>query len=167
MATEKLTIHEAAVRLGITDRQVTNLLADGLPHVGAGNKRRILWPEARRWRDDQLRAEGARRVRPSSADEADARKKAAEAQLKELELAERRGELVRLDVAERWLVEAFGRVASKLKSLPGSVAMQVVGQTLPERQRQAQALVDEVMAELARADDVPVIEDEVEEGEDT
>lgn len=88
-----LTKAEAAELLGFTERRLEQLVAEhphDLPCVGRGARRRFPWPALREWRDKQLVQHGVRSVRPQSLEEARARKLAAEADLAEMEAAERR-----------------------------------------------------------------------------
>lgn len=89
---------------------------------------------------------------PASQKEAKARKLAAEAAIKELELAERRGELIHVDVFRKLVGEVFGRVRAKLVALKGSLPPRLTGLESP---RDAQAVlgpgIDEAIAELAEA----------------
>lgn len=161
MATERLSRNEAATRLGLTPQQVGRLVADGMPSATKGSGYVVLWPEARRWRDNQLREEGARKAKPSTMDEARLRRETADAELKELELAARRGELIPLTDYDQSVAATFARVRSKLLNLPNAVAMRVTGDTLAARTAQAQSLVDEIMGELSGAADVPELEEGV------
>jgi hypothetical protein len=115
-----------------------------------------LWPDFPRWWGDQREEGGKRRAAPSTLDEARLRRETAEAELKELELSERRGEVVSVEVHARMLNDALGRAASKLKNLPRTISLRVTGETIPERERQARPLVEEVASELAAGQDVPL-----------
>jgi len=90
---EKIHISDAALRLGLTERRLRQLITEyrDVPHVGQGRDMRFLWPELREWRDKQLIQQGAQSVRPSSVEEARRRDISAAADLKEMEVAERRG----------------------------------------------------------------------------
>lgn len=61
-------------------------------------------------------------AKPADADEARARKLAAEAELAEMERDERRGQLVPISVVERVVSEEYAAVRAKLLSLPGKLA---------------------------------------------
>jgi hypothetical protein len=155
MTTKMITPEDAADRLGVSIRQVQVLCEEGMPHEGLGNRRFVLWPEARHWRDKRIEAKTKKSLRAGGAEESKDRKLAAEAEMAEMELAQRRGEVMPVEDGEREIGEAFARVRSKLLNLPNAIAMRVTSETLPGRKEQAQMLVDEVMAELAAGEDVP------------
>jgi hypothetical protein len=135
-------------------RQLENLIIQGMPCEGEEGARRIPWPEARAWRDQQFINLG-KSYGAGKRTDAKERRAEADAELIELELAERRGELMTLAEGERILDAAFGRVRAKLLAFPHAAAMRITGDNLPLRIKEAQLLVDEIMSDLARADDVP------------
>ena len=88
------------------------------------------------------------------------RREKAQAQLREIELAERNGRLMTLDDFERAVGDAFGRVRAKLLNLPARAAQAAVGaQTIGEALLRIEPVVREVMDELRRADDVPELDE--------
>lgn len=156
---EKLSRNAAAARLVLTPQQVSNLVRDGLPHERRGAGYVVVFPDAMAWYKARLREEGKRAAAPTTLSEARLRSETADAELKELELAERRGELMTVAQFEAAVGEAFARTRSKLLNLPAAAAMRVVGETLLARTQEAQALVDEVLRELVVAEDVPDAEE--------
>lgn len=66
-------------------------------------------------------------LRPNARDDAETRRSIAKARLVELELAEREGDLVRLDVVEEELGDVLGEVRARFMNLPGRVATQLLG----------------------------------------
>lgn len=70
----------------------------------------------------QAEARAAASSRPADAEEARARKLAAEAELAEMERDERRGQLIPISVVERVVSEEYAAVRAKLLSLPGKLA---------------------------------------------
>ena len=159
MATEKLTRKEACKRLGgMPERTFARLVSEGLPRKGDGTAARFPWPEIWHWYVDRERraaAEAAKRPLPADLAEAELRIAQAKANRAELELAEMRGELMTVPQFESQLGDAFERVASKLKNLPRTVALRVTATSIAERETQVRPLVDEVLGELAKAEDVP------------
>ncbi len=143
-----------AATIGLTTRQVTNLRTKGLPHKTRGNTVVIPIPEGIKWYVE-FKAAAMAPAAPTSLDDARQRYEAARAETAELDLAERRGELVAVKDHERMLSDAMARMASKLRNLPYKVATQVTGKTMDARQATARRLVDEVSQELCAADDVP------------
>ena len=162
MRKEKLSRAAAADRLVLTPQQVSNLVRDGMPSEKKGAGYVVVFPDAMAWYKARLREEGARKAAPSTLDEARLRRETADAELKELELAERRGELVTVEVHAKLLNDAFARAGSKLKNLARAIALRVTGATIPEREAQALPLVNEVARELAAGEDVPADETEEE-----
>lgn len=162
MATKRLTREQARAALGdMPERTFAQLVSEGIPREGDGQQARFPWPEVWRWYLQRERAKAREAVKPADTTlvEAERRELVAKAELRELELAERKGELVPLADFDRAVAATFARVRSKLLNLPNAVAMRVTGETLAARTAQAQALVDEIMGELSGAADVPEPED--------
>ena len=143
-----------AIMLGVTPRQVARYRDLGMPYRTDGNRILILMPAGINWLVER-RAATMPQAQPTSLDEARQRYEAARAEMAELELGVRRGELVAVKDHVRMLSEAMERMASKLHNLPYKVATQVTGKTMDARQAQARRLVDEVSKELCAAEDVP------------
>lgn len=156
MATERLSIQDACKYLGIKDRQLRNLMNDGLPYAGVGKRVRVLWPEARRWRDDQLRAEGARRAEPKDLAEAEQRKLSAEAQLAEVRLKREEGKLIDREDVREAAGTMFARFRVQALTLPQRWAPKVVGlRTLPEATAVLEAAVVEALTALSEEELCP------------
>lgn len=167
MATKLLTRVQARRALGdMPSRTFDRLVSGGIPREGDGEAARFPWPECWHWylkRERSAAKEELRQSLPQPAGmdlaESGMREAAAKAALKELELAERRGEVVPVvDSIER-MADVFGRVRSKLLNGPRQVALRVTGTTIPEREGQARGVFDEIMAELEAGDDLPGGED--------
>lgn len=115
--------------LGVTQYTVKTYIAQGMPagsSTGSGKKREFDSGLAIQWLIDQKVAE----VAPTddeqeSADEADRRRKIANASLIELELAQKRGDLIPMAVAENVIDRAFGLVATQLDGLAGRLAAEL------------------------------------------
>jgi len=151
----ELTKAEAGDRLGIGPKQLMRHVADGMPHSGSGVKIRFPWPAIRKWRDDFLVESGKRKATPTSIDEAELQLTAAKAQIEELKLEEMRKRLLKREDAAKWFEDACQRVRGHLLPLPQKLAPRVVGvRTTQEALAAIQPIVDEVMDELHRADDV-------------
>lgn len=168
-----ITKAEAAELLGLTERRLEQLVAEDprVPCVGRGKNRRFPWPGLREWRDRELVQQGVRSVRPQSIEEARARKLAAEADLAEMEAAERRGELMPTTLWRQRFAAACGRLRALLLNLPSRYGPQLL-ETLAKRLRPEDLrriedfltrMVQETMAELEASDDVPE-DEETEQG---
>ena len=148
---ELISIAECAKRLGLTVRQVQRLRVDGLPMQGD----RVVWPAARIWRDERLIERGRQQAVPTDAKEAKNRKTAAEAELAELDVAQRRGELVPLAEAEREWANVLGGLRARILAMPGKYAPRL-GLPIAQAQRHLEDISRELLAELAdTADDIP------------
>ncbi len=156
---------EAAARLGLTDRRLRQLLAEhrDVPSIGHGKQRLFLWPELREWRDKNLIQQGVASVRPGSVEEARARKLAADADLREMEVAERRGALMPAALFRQEFEAACSRMVAHQLNAPGRYAPQLLA-AFPERLRAddlikaeefIRRLMQDQMAELEAGDDVP------------
>lgn len=140
---------ELADLLGVTSRQVHNLVQKGLPRSSDGS-----YPaaEAIRWYVDWK----AQQALPSDLLTARTRREAALAEQEELKLAEMRHQLCTVEQFKRCVDDAFSRVAAKLRVLPSRAAPQLVGcATEAEAFERIKREVDEVMRELYEAEDVP------------
>ncbi len=125
MSQKRLTKAAAAERLGISPKQLERYVADGIPCAGTGAKRRFPWPQIRAWRDKLLVAQGDARAtakvarRPAiSLDAARLRKETADAQLKEIAVAEAEGRLIPLDMHGRLYAAACDRLRAVLMAIP-------------------------------------------------
>lgn len=148
---ETVSKKECAARLNLTTRQITNLVDAGMPRNVEGNRVSFPWPDALHWYIQyRIDAEVARNG-PADFEAARARKMAAEAELAELELAQRRGLLLTTDDFRRELEAPLVRVRAALQNVPGKYAPRCVGLETPAI---AQGVLDEVvreaMTELAR-----------------
>lgn len=161
MSQRRLTKAEAADRLGISSKQLERYVSDGIPCTGTGAKRRFPWPEIRAWRDKVLIAQGKAlaeskidRRPPVSLDEARLRKETAEAQLKEIALAEAEGKLIPLETHGRLFAAACDRLRSALMAVP-SKYMGRIQQTRTDAEAHAvgEAIRDETLRALSGQSD--------------
>lgn len=146
MAAETLTQKDLAVRLAITPRQIRNLHDEGLPREDSG---RYPWPEARDWYVEFKQHEHVRRLGfetggSESFEKARARKTAAEADLKLLQLAERRGILVPVDVIQTTLARVAERIRQRILGIPDRWALELVGL---EEEADARAVLERAVSE--------------------
>ena len=84
-----------------------------------------------------------------TADEAHRRKETALAELRELELAEKRGEVIPLDDIEDALAARESNMRARLLAIPTTVAMLLEGMTADERRKVIADAVAEALEELA------------------
>jgi len=156
---ELVTNSEAARRLGMTPVSIGQWAAKpGCPTNGVGAKRRLVWPDFPKWRDQelarQIRAEAKESARPADLEEAKARKMAAEAELAELELAKARGDLITVDDAVKGAEKLFERLRARLIAVPGKEAHRFVGiKRLPQANKALRDVVDSALVELSKVDE--------------
>lgn len=82
--------------------------------------------------------------------EAQIRKTLAEAMIKELELEERKGQLIEISEAIGEVKDAFARIKSKLTAIPSRVALELSGLTNPKAiSALLEEVIDEVLQELS------------------
>lgn len=162
---ERIPIAEAAARLGLTVRRLQQFVAEhrDVPSIGHGKQRLFLWPELREWRDKNLIQQGVASVRPGSVEEARARKLAADADLREMEVAERRGMLMPAALFRQDFEAACARIVAHQLNAPGRYAPQLLA-AFPDRLRAddlvraeefIRRMIQDQMAELEAGDDVP------------
>ncbi len=70
--------------------------------------------------------------------------------LLEIEIARRKGELTENHLIETWVAEMVGSAKTVLLSLPGILAPQVVGLTVPDAERRIRDAIDEALLQLHR-----------------
>lgn len=103
---------------GVTSRTIRDWEKAGMPSHGTGRRRKYHVPECVAWRIEEERRRVHEELAPRlqeredtpKLDDSRARREAAVAALRELELAERRGELIPLDDHEHTLSEIAGVV---------------------------------------------------------
>src|SRR4051812_20691587 len=88
-----VTLDDAARHFKKTRRTLENWLGQGMPHRRQGRRVLLHLPDVQEWREEQVRAEERAKTAPTEASER-ARKLRAEANLRELDEAERRNRLI-------------------------------------------------------------------------
>ena len=167
-AASTITKRDFAIRFGISENQLERLFQQGMPHEKHSRRVLVPMPAGRVWYHEYLVEKGRRQSAPKSSDDARRRRAAAEAELAELDLAQRRKETVLLVEAERWVADAFGRVRAKLQNLTPRLAGVVVGLTsVQQAQSRIEPVVMEAMEELRVASDVPTPADLDDDGTDS
>lgn len=162
MSRRWLTRTDAKAALGeMPARTFALWVKRGLPRKGDGKKEQYPWPDVYHWILDQIERRARENARPKDIEEAHKRKAAADAELAELELAERRNLLMTVEAYESIVGAAFARVAARLKAAPTKYAPRIVGlKTIPDAVTILQAAFHECMDELYQGKDVPVPDDE-------
>lgn len=169
MKSELLTKSQLAERFGVDVRSITNWAAEGMPQRSRSGKPAFAWAECRDWRENKVR-EDARATRHAGGSE-DVKVKMAELRLRaalaetesaELDLAERRGQLVTID----YMTGEFERITSALRasllSLPAAWADRLGScATTVDRMLMLEDCVNELMSTLSGG-----VEDDGEPDED-
>lgn len=138
--------------LAVTERTTHNLEKKGMPAAGPGK----FDPEAATaWYQDYKDSGG----RSGTLVEAETRLKTAEAELKEIKLAQARGELIPRSLVEASLSQIFSSVQAKLVGYPKRLIPQLAipQKFWPEAIATADRILYEILDDLAEAKDVPRI----------
>lgn len=122
--------------LGLTTRQIRNLERDGIlrAEIDAHGKKVYPWPESNH-RYIQYKVEEAKGKRTSveeSIQEAELRAAIADAEMKEIRLAQLRGEVIHIDDVEKLVREPLETAAALLKSFKHRWSSVLVGCETPQ-----------------------------------
>lgn len=131
-----LDLADTAALLCMTKRQVQNLVELGLPKHGSGHGAAYDWAEVFPWylnyridlarKREQSKPDAGKpretTVRGETLSQATTRKVIAEADLKEIERARERGQVVAIADVERNIAEVATNVKTKLLALPSKLA---------------------------------------------
>lgn len=156
--TLKLTItqRELARRLKLSVQQVANLVARGMPREQNGQ-----YDPDKCWRwylEFKTKRAGQREgVEDESRERA--RKLAADADLTELAVEERRGNLVTVEYMSKQLERICLRLRSRALSVPGKWAPMLVGcRTVPEAQARLEEAIGECLAAMSETGEDPELD---------
>lgn len=141
---------EAARRLGVSHQAIGQWVRKPeAPTEYRGGKLFLRWPDFPQWWVASRVAGARRSITPSSLDDARTRREAAMAELAELDLAERRGELVTVADYQTELAAICTRIRSRLVALPGKWAPRLAAvSSTAEAQGQLEAGMYDVLTEL-------------------
>lgn len=147
---------ELAQAFQVTTRTIRAWEGEGMPALGSGREKRYSLPEAVAWRVDQLRAADMAELASDAPTKAvsDARIAHAKAQLLEIEVQERAGQLVPLAAYDQVLVEVFAKIRTRILNFPGRWAPELVGfdsprQVHPVLSRMARELLEDLSGPAA------------------
>lgn len=150
------TITQCAGDIDLSTRQLQKYAKlPGCPRKSNGKGGWLYeWPAFNRFVRERSAEVAAEAVRPQDYDEARTRKVAAEAELAELQLAEQRGDLIRIEDAAKIADDAFDRIRARLVAVPTKEAHRLVGLTkTPKVVTVLRAVVNTVLEELGSAAD--------------
>ena len=110
-----MNLQALAIRLGVSTKTVSSWLRKGCPGTRAATGAyRFNLKQVIRWRDQNLRPPAG----PSSYSEARARKEAALAELRELQLRQKKGELVTRESVQKATFASRRRARDQFQNLP-------------------------------------------------
>jgi excisionase family DNA binding protein len=173
---ETLELEDIASLLGVSERMVRNYIKDNdLPCVGDGRGRRFVWADVREWyvsyriEKDGSRGNEACQIPEDDAEnmeQASLRKLKAEADLKELELATKRGEVVAIEDVKRSVENVAASLKSAILAMPSKLATRLVG--MKDKRAINDVLTgeaEELCRKLQHVADKPVDDGEESDGE--
>lgn len=138
--------------VGVSSRQITNYVKDGMPFINIGNSKQRSFPIKKCI--DWLILKGYMEIKYDKSTETEEdledlppkeRKDLADARLKELELAKKKGELISLDEIRTEVEYIVSSVKNKALGVPSKIAPALIGiGTIAE----TKAILDEAMYEL-------------------
>lgn len=138
-----MTKSELAASLGLKPRQIDNLVVEGMPRRKVGRSW-IYGPDAEAWYW-RRKVEAVGSAKKGQLDAARMRRELAQAELAELEVAQRRGDLVPLVDAKREVGRLAELVRARLVAAPGRFAHRWQAS---RSHQDAQQVLDEVMREI-------------------
>jgi phage terminase Nu1 subunit (DNA packaging protein) len=153
-ATKGATKAEIARLFGVSVQAIDGWLARGLPYMSRPDRPGASYRFDPRavvaWRVEYLTAAATAARGDVDLEEAKRRKVAAEAELAELDLAERRRDLIPADDVEAWAASAFARVRARLLSVPAKCApLASTAATTAQAEAAIRDAVCEALAELS------------------
>jgi phage terminase Nu1 subunit (DNA packaging protein) len=157
----KIEQKELAKRLGLTSRQIHNLVEAGMPRVMEGTKAFYPWPESNHWylkhKIDAAQAAGKSKTE-KNAELAD-RKLEIEVRRAELDLGREEGSLVTIDYMEQQLEAMLQRLRAKLLNFPAKWAPALVGmRSIAEAQARLEPALHEAMEALTETGEDPELD---------
>lgn len=156
---------ELARILGISTKTVSRYQTEGLPFTGKGQSARFDVTACVQWyaqKQAQIAMSQVDIGKVSlSEEEVKVRKLLAEAQMKELELAQMRGELVLVEDAEKEITRHLTQLRGKVTAIPGVWGAKVLGlKDIHEAVDILSDLVDRLMHELANDEEGDGLDEE-------
>lgn len=158
MAGKICNLNELAAHLDVTRQTVDRWLKAGCPYVtkadrDAGKEWELDLAAVVDWRKDREVEKAIGTASGATIDEAKRRKTAAEAELAELDLAERRGQVVAVAAVMKFFGDQVSSARARLLALPTKAAPLMVPITdVVEAREQLDAIVRECLNELSGYD---------------
>ncbi len=154
----KVSKTELAGILGLTTRQITNLVDEGMPREVNGNRVIFDLPTAVQW---YVRfKEGKSQLGDQEKKNLTTRRLELEVKLAEHELAKADGSIVTLDYMEQQLGAVLQRIRAKVLNLPGKYAPALVGlRSIAESQTRLESISTEIITALSDTGEDPELDD--------
>jgi phage terminase Nu1 subunit (DNA packaging protein) len=144
--------------LGISVQTVDAHVRRGMPAAFRGSRGKQWSFEVAAcvgWLLEQKGKEGLGDTTGLDLDEARRRKMAAEAALAEYDLAEKRGDVIQIDLSAKMVTEVFTSVRTRFLAIPSKLAPIMAAITTPEEARDIlDGAINEALSELASTDDL-------------
>ena len=160
---EKLKQKEAAERLGVTGRQIHNLVNEGMPTELEAGKRLYPFPECSTWYIEykiQAAAPKSDKVRDQLR-EIELRKALVEVRQLELDLARDESRVVTIDYMEQQYAAMLEGLRGKLLNFSGKNAPQLVNLDTPAKVRTVlDAAIADVMGALVEVGSDPALDED-------
>jgi phage terminase Nu1 subunit (DNA packaging protein) len=143
-----LTATESAKLLGVSLRQLSYMVQDGLPRKHSGKKVRYDWGQVCAWKESK--SNGQQQTDDQKLSIQQARKYSVDAERAELKLRKERGDLVSVKDVTRALIQSNAIIRAKLLGIPTKLAPRLSGRhTTVEIKAILQTEIYEVLRELA------------------
>jgi phage terminase Nu1 subunit (DNA packaging protein) len=152
---------EIADRLDLSERRITQLVrTHDFPRRVSGRSVTFPWPRCLHWYVQFKQEEALKRAAPAepkNLEEAEKRKAIADAEIAEFRLAKMRGEVVPLDLYRAELRRVLDRVRARFVSVPGEYAPRLIGLAeMPAAVAVLRDLVTSVLGEMQGAGAEPM-----------
>jgi len=175
-----LDTEDIAMLLGVSSRMIRNYVRDkDLPSKEDGRGRRFNWPDVLEWyvryRAEMSGSDGSEAEesggegdewQTETMEQAELRKTIAEADLKELELARGRGQVVAIQDVQRTMANLAKAIQTKILAWPSKLAMKMAGKP----REQIRAILDhdarQICHELATIQAKPIEPGQDSEGQE-
>jgi phage terminase Nu1 subunit (DNA packaging protein) len=128
-----VSVPEAGKIFGVSRNQILNWIKDGCPVVEKGERGKqgyvLDTREMTQWREKRAVNNATASMDSMTKEEAQRRKISAEAELAELEIAKKRGDVVLLTEMQSALENEYAEVRSTLRKIPERCVLRVIGMT--------------------------------------
>lgn len=149
-AAETVTQKEFAELIGVASRTMLNLRNAGLSEFCEvrGNTVMVRVAEGFQWYVRYREGVAADSPEQKSLAQAELELAVTKAESARLDLERKKARLIEVAKIDPWVADLFARLRARLDALDVRIAQNVTAETLPERRREARALIDEVIEEL-------------------